>query len=273
MNEIIAEPPHGDNHGSKASDAPEKTGRQLPLDVAAMQTGDLMRSEGFGVVEPQHGSGRTGSTYGAKDAGMTVHRGVIHPDAYVDEDALRTAVEESLGHTYEDVSSAYTNGRPTAEQRQLRERIDSRLLALSRSGGNMALLARTMEISEKTIDRALTRAREVEVAPIVERPAVKTPHVSFITGLPGARPRRRRHVGCPNHMRPMDDRRVSTINLSDAEYAKGLETKPGSAAYWEFRDETKPFARGYVAPAKPGQTFPAEYPDDVSYRQFTRGAS
>ena len=168
---------------------------------------------------------------------MTVHRGVLHPDVYIDVKTLRESVESALGHTYEDVSSAYTTGRPTVEQRQLRERIDSRLLALSRSGGNMALLARTMEMSEKTIDRALTRAREVEVAPIVVNPAVMTRHVSFITGEPGAKPRRRRHVGCPNHLRPSDDRRVSTINLSDDEYARGFETKPGNPAYWAFRDK------------------------------------
>jgi len=208
------------------------------------------------------------------DGGMTAHRGILHPDAYVDADALRTAVEESLGHTYEEVSSAYMTGRPTVEQRQLRERIDSRLLALSRSGGNMALLARTMEISEKTIDRALTRAREVEVAPIIERPAVITRHVSFITGEPGAKPRRRRHVGCPNHLRPSDDRRVSTVNLTDEEYARGFETKPGSPAYWEHRDGTMPLkSQGLKPVAQREQKFPVEYPSDESYRQFVRGVA
>jgi hypothetical protein len=266
--QFIEEPPHGENHGSKASTEPDKGGRQIPLDVETMLSADLMRSEGFGVVETSRGSGATGSTYGAKDAGMTAHRGILHPDEYVDPDVLTDAVEAALGYSYEDVSSAYKNGRPTAEQRQLRDRIDSRVLALSRSGGNMALLARTLEVSEKTIDRALVRARENEVTPIVTAPAVTTRCVSFMTGEPGAKPRRRAHAGCPSHMLPDEAYRYSTINLSDEEYERGLRGRPGNPAYWEFRLGTSPLRGSYVAPRKTAQKFPAEYPSDESYRQF-----
>lgn len=170
---------------------------------------------GFTVLVPSRG-GRE-----ADDLGMTSHRGPLVGDEYVDTNALRTAVEESLGFTYAEVSAVYRQGPLASEQRQLRDRIDSRLLALSRSGGSMRILADSLDLGEKTIDRALTRARAVEVTPIVKNPAVKTTLVSFMTGEPGARPRRRRHKGCPSHMLPETDRRTSYINLTDAEYARG----------------------------------------------------
>ena len=271
---LMQEPPHGYNQGSAGgSEVDDRRGRSVPLSTAAHQAQHEMFGDTSVADDHIPGFSLAGPAIPFADDGMTAHRGTLHPDEYIDPDALQGAIEQALGFTYEDVSSAYMTGRPTAETRQLRERIDSRLLALSRSGGNMALLARTMEISEKTIDRALIRARETEVAPIVVNPAVVTRHVSFITGEPGATPRRRRHVGCPNHMRPSDDRRVSTINLSDEEYARGFETQPGNPAYWEHRLATTPLkSQGLKPGARREQKFPAEYPSDESYRQFVRGA-
>lgn len=170
---------------------------------------------GFTVLVPSRG-GRE-----AADTGMTAHRGILHPDEYVDQDVLRGVAAESLGYSYADISAAYKAGRPTDEQRQHRDRIDARLLALSRDGGSMKALAAVLDLSEKTIDRALQRARAVEVTPIVKNPAVKTRCVSFLTGKPGAQPRRRRHKGCPSHMLPMEGLRVSTVNLTAAEYWRG----------------------------------------------------
>lgn len=171
---------------------------------------------GFSVFTPARG-GHDGVDRG----GMTTHRGVLKGDEYIDQDVLREAAEAALGFTYEDVSSVYRQGPLAPEQRQLRDRIDARLLALSRSGGNMTALADSVGLSGSVIDRALNRARAVEVTPIVKNPAVTTPHVSFITGLPGASPKRRRHKGCPSHMFPMEGLRTSYINLTDAEYARG----------------------------------------------------
>lgn len=168
---------------------------------------------GWHVVEP----GRE-----ERSGGLVAHRGVTHPDEYVDIDVLRASIEEALGYSYADVSAVYARGgRLTAEQRQLRERIDSRLLALSRSKGNMKVLADAFDLNEKTIDRALVRAKAVEVLPIVKNPAVRTRTVSFLTGEEGARPQRRRHRGCPSSMMPMPGYDVSYINLTNAEYARG----------------------------------------------------
>jgi hypothetical protein len=167
---------------------------------------------GWHVVEPGNPE---------RSGGLVAHRGVLQPEEYVDFFDLRAAVEEALGYTYAEVSAAYKVGRSTAEQRQLRERIDSRLLALSRSRGNLRILSEALGLNEKTIDRALVRAKAVEVSPVVKNPAVQTPCVSFMTGLPGASPKRRRHKGCPSGMMPVDGLRTSYINLTDEEYARG----------------------------------------------------
>jgi hypothetical protein len=263
--DLIEEPPHGDNHGSKASTTPDKGGRQIPLDVDTMLNADLIRSEGFGVVETSRGSGGTGSTYGAGDAGMTTHRGVLQGDEYIDVNLLRSTAEDALGFTYAEVTAAYKKGRPTDEQRQLREKIDSRLLALSRSGGNMTVAARVFGLPERTLDSALHRAKQREVEPIVKNPAVKTACISFISGEPGATPRRRRYSDSPEEW-------TGTVNLTDEEYANGFTRRPGNPAYWQFRLGTTPLRGGYVAPAKPKQTFPADWPTDEEYAEYARGA-
>jgi hypothetical protein len=97
----------------------------------------------------------------ANDAGMVAHRGVLHEDEYVDEPLLKLMIERRLGFTYEQIRSAYRQGPTSANTRQLRDKIDARLLALSRSGGVLALLAQAVGLNEKTIDRALARAKGV----------------------------------------------------------------------------------------------------------------
>ena len=113
--------------------------------------------DGFSIVSTQRES------RDADDAGMVAHRGVLHPDEYVDEPLLQIMVERRLGFTYEQIRSVYKQGGTplTNTQRQLRAKIDARLLALSASGGIMALLAQAVGLNEKTIDRALARAKGV----------------------------------------------------------------------------------------------------------------
>lgn len=223
IQEIMSEPPGGENHGVAVDSyvdeagSPRTTRRDLSqrlsrLDQRGLEAGDSR----FGVVT------------GREEGGLVAHRGVLHPDEYVDFFALREQVEADLGFTYGEVSQAYAGGRPTPEQRQLREKIDARLLALSRAEGNMLQLAQAVGLSEKTIDRALVRAREVEVDPIVKNPAVVSTLVCFKTGEPPATARKRRFSDSPPQW-------TGTINLSDAEYAKGFDTQPGDPAYWEFR--------------------------------------
>jgi hypothetical protein len=110
---------------------------------------------------------------GLNNGGMTAHRGVLHPDEYVDALALQKMVEAELGFTYEQVRSVYRQGPLSADQRELRGRIDARLLALSHAGGHMLELARAFGWTVKaggphggpscdTMERALVRARSCE---------------------------------------------------------------------------------------------------------------
>lgn len=181
----------------------------MPEDITG--GGDV--NDGFGIIDTARGES-AGSVYGASDMGMTAHRGVLHPDEYVDPATLRAAAEESLGFTYAEVSAAYKNGRPAADQRQLREKIDARLLALSRAGGRMVTMASVFGLNEKTIDRALVRARDTEISPVVKAPAVTHRLPCFKCGE-DAKPRKRRFSQSPKA-------EVGTVNLCDDHYAAGF---------------------------------------------------
>jgi hypothetical protein len=91
----------------------------------------------------------------------TAHRGVLHPDEYVDEMRVLIQAERHLGFTIADLWEVYAQGRKSAAQREVRARIDARLLEIADAGGNMELLAGVFEVDRKTIGRALARAREV----------------------------------------------------------------------------------------------------------------
>lgn len=102
------------------------------------------------------------------NGGMTSHRGVLHPAEYVDVLHLMELVEAELGFTYEEVYSVYRQGPLSADQRELRGRIDARLLALSRSGGNMNALGAVLgfqtpgDTMHRVVKGALARARAAE---------------------------------------------------------------------------------------------------------------
>jgi hypothetical protein len=96
----------------------------------------------------------------ADRCGLVAHRGVLHPDEYVDMAVLVPAVEQRLGFTMAEVRSVYRGrGRRTAAQIDLRACVDARLLDIRRAGGNLELLARAVGVDRKVIGRALVRAR------------------------------------------------------------------------------------------------------------------
>jgi hypothetical protein len=119
---------------------------------------------GWTAIDSTRGS--KGWTPGARDAGMTSHRGVLHPDEHVDPDALRAAVERELGFTIDDVQAVYRQGKKSATQVELRERIDARVLALANAGANLTLLGRALGFPVKdngnvrALENALARARK-----------------------------------------------------------------------------------------------------------------
>jgi len=221
---IMSEPPGGENHGYSVSsfkdddETPRRARRDLSMRLARVeQVGLGSEGGGYDVVA------------GKEEGGLVAHRGVLQPDEYVDFFALRAEVEAELGFTYGDVAAAYALGRPSNEQRQLREKIDARLLALSRAGGNMEQLARVLDLSEKTVDRALRRARVTDVKPMVAHGVVKTARVCFKCEAP-AKARRRRFSKAE---------RPGTIDLCDEHYAAGFDKHPGNRAYWAFREDRR----------------------------------
>jgi hypothetical protein len=110
--------------------------------------------DGWRVVGPRHGS------YGDR-CGLVAHRGVLHPDEHVNEMRVLIECERLLGFTSADLWEVYAQGRKSAAQRELRARVDQRLLEIADAGGNLELLARVFEVDRKTIGRALARARQV----------------------------------------------------------------------------------------------------------------
>lgn len=160
--ELMEEVPGGPNHGrtALASRDSDQTERHTALGADDAQAREFLADGGWGIVTTKDGT----------RAGVTAHRGVLVGDEYVDLDVLQAGVERELGFTIDEVKSVYRQGRMTDAQRELRASIDARLLALSRSGANMAALARLLgfaydERAEqfKTMDRALLRARSAEV--------------------------------------------------------------------------------------------------------------
>jgi len=232
IEDVMQAPPSAPNFGRKTTHIMEEGSPRIshaPLDAEGLVTDEFLSpidqsdvppwGAGVGIVDTSRGTGMSYS-YGYQDAGMTAHRGTLHPDEYVDETLVRQAAEELLGFTYADITAVYRQGPKSSEQRQLRARIDARLLALSVSGG-LPKLAEILNLNEKTLDRALKRAKDAKVEPIVKNPAVKTALVCFIEGTPDARPRRRSHKGCPASMLPLPQYRDGTINLSDRAFARG----------------------------------------------------
>lgn len=121
--------------------------------------------EALDYLATARGGWRAVSVSSGDRCGMSAHRGVLHPDEYVDTEALRAAVEPRLGFTYDEVKSVYRRGRLSAERLQLRERIDARLLMISRGGGNMTVLGRALGFKATgrnmptAMEHALARAR------------------------------------------------------------------------------------------------------------------
>lgn len=97
------------------------------------------------------------------------HRGVLTTDErrFLDHATVLAAVERELGVTVEEVRSVYRQGRTSEAQRELRGRIDARLLAIAEDGGHMTELARVLgwKVDNRgsyTMSRALARARAAQ---------------------------------------------------------------------------------------------------------------
>jgi hypothetical protein len=122
---------------------------------------EWLHGGGWRVVSARSGGG-------GDRGGITAHRGVLHPDEWVDRARLAEMVEAELGFTLDELRWVYRRGRKSAAQRELRARVDARLLRVADSGGNMSLLAAALGLrvhanrSCPVMTRALRRARAAE---------------------------------------------------------------------------------------------------------------
>jgi hypothetical protein len=157
----MEEPASGPNHGRQAPHGPDSAEgadtRWLPLATEEWQAAEFMRTNGWTMVHSKDGT----------RAGINSHvvnqHTVLHPDEHVDMEAVGAAIEDEFGFTFEQLHSVYsTGGRIPSTARELRDLMDARLLALSRSGANMDLFGRITGLNESTLDRALARARAKE---------------------------------------------------------------------------------------------------------------
>lgn len=136
----------------------------------------FVQEGGWSLVDSARGHTKLGgATGGARDAGMSAHRGVLQADEYVDAGALQAAVEDELGFTYAEVKAVYRQGPKSSAQLELRTRIGARLLRIAASGGNLLELGRAFgwAIEEgngtggancRTMERAVERARKEQAS-------------------------------------------------------------------------------------------------------------
>jgi hypothetical protein len=115
--------------------------------------------DGWRVVSPQ-------ARGGDDRCGMTAHRGVLHPDEYVNMAELVPAVEQRLGFTLDELRDVYRQGRLSPRRLELRARVDARFLELRDAGGNLELLARVTGVDRKVIGRGLARGRVADRAAV-----------------------------------------------------------------------------------------------------------
>lgn len=133
---------------------PSVTRRSADLDP---EGSDFMSGGGWSLVDIRWGDDENG--------GLTSHRGVLHPDEYVDAGLLVGMVADRLGFTLDEIRLAYRPGRPSAETLAIRDSVDARLLEVSDAGGNMVELGRALgwrvrdDHHCRNMDSALARAR------------------------------------------------------------------------------------------------------------------
>jgi hypothetical protein len=128
---------------------PEARGRRSrsPTEVAAVS------ENGMAVIPSYYNHGR---------GSMVAHRGVLHPDEYVDVKQLARQLEVRLDCTLEEFVGVYgrAGGGPLPKAlRPLRARLDEALAIYAERGGSMATLGLCTGVPERNLQRAAKRGR------------------------------------------------------------------------------------------------------------------
>lgn len=161
IEEVMSSVPHGENHGRKALELDESDIQDHSAPTRPMKS--LSHSDHEAVAE---GQVHEFDLEYAHSHGMVAHRGVLHPDEYVDIRLLWLLVEMHLGYTLDEVTDAYAPGRPDESRLKIRNELDSKFLQLQEAGGNMTMLSKCLgwPIQDRgecrRMSRALRRARE-----------------------------------------------------------------------------------------------------------------
>lgn len=111
---------------------------------------DFLLRPGWSVADAAH-EGRA--------CGLVAHRGVLHPDEYVNHELLIVMLEKRLGFTLEELQTVRAGGRPDAAAVALRRRVLGRLTELAAGGANQDLLARVLGIDPDNFSALLRRNR------------------------------------------------------------------------------------------------------------------
>lgn len=166
---LMEETPIGDNHGRQSYEVGtmganmDAVGRVRGMSVEDAKATEFLLDGGFGVVDTSAGT-HNGGTMGARDAGMTAHRGVLFPGEYVDANLVAEKIAEMLGFSLADIRACYNRagGPLPATLRAKRAEIDAALLALTAEDGNLSLLAEHLGVNRDTLYVAINRAKTAQ---------------------------------------------------------------------------------------------------------------
>lgn len=174
LEEMMIEPPGGDNHGSSYHDistahgvtgATEGKGNRIvyavthphrPTKSLNIKDTDALRATQRTVYDPKE----------YYYLGMTAHRGILQPEEYVDKEAVVFALEQRLGYKAEEVQFLYSKPNPSKKDLPRKDKLEDIFLELEEAGGNMSLLAALLGLQVRadgtcfTMARAIKRARE-----------------------------------------------------------------------------------------------------------------
>lgn len=155
--------PVGANHGWRTPDLddPDWEGAQVDLRAAKRPRKSLSRDdhELEGEVHDIHPD----DLY---YFGMVAHRGILHPDEFVDLAALQSGMEQILGKSLSEIEAAYAPGRPDPGRSASMHFWDEEFLRIQDAGGNMLLLAKVLGWKVqphgecRKMSKALRRARQ-----------------------------------------------------------------------------------------------------------------
>jgi hypothetical protein len=149
----------GERRGHLADDAPADEEEDDSEDDGSARA-FLFGEDGHGVsvVDTARSTSNRG-THGARDAGMTAHRGVLDRLEWVDFAEVARQTEAGLGFTRQELArvSGARGGRPRKADAVLSDRVNARLAELRAEGSNFAVLAQVLGVTPQALGERAKR--------------------------------------------------------------------------------------------------------------------